>query len=146
MSALQVSTDKDSLDIGLIHRFLSAEAYWCRGIPRETVERAIAGSLCFGGYVDGRQVAFARVVTDGATFAYLADVFVLSEHRGRGHSKALMAAVMAHPQLQGLRRFSLATGDAHGLYAGFGFTAPARPQNLMEKLDQDVYTRASGQP
>jgi GNAT superfamily N-acetyltransferase len=145
MSALQVSTDKDSLDIGLIHRFLTTEAYWCRGIPRETVERAIAGSLCFGGYVDGRQVAFARVVTDGATFAYLADVFVLPEYRGQGHSKALMAEVMAHPQLQGLRRFSLATGDAHGLYAGFGFTAPARPQNLMEKLDQDVYTRASGQ-
>ncbi|MEW9570973.1 GNAT family N-acetyltransferase [Rhodanobacter sp. Si-c] len=146
MSALQVSTDKDSLDIGLIHRFLTTEAYWCRGIPRETVERAIAGSLCFGGYVDGRQVAFARVVTDGATFAYLADVFVLPEHRGQGHSKALMVVVMAHPQLQGLRRFSLATGDAHGLYAGFGFTAPERPQNLMEKLDQDVYTRASGQP
>lgn len=145
MSALQVSTDKDSLDIGLIHRLLTTEAYWCRGIPRETVERAIAGSLCFGGYVDGRQVAFARVVTDGATFAYLADVFVLPEYRGQGHSKALMAEVMAHPQLQGLRRFSLATGDAHGLYAGFGFTAPARPQNLMEKLDQDVYTRASGQ-
>ncbi|MEW9623871.1 GNAT family N-acetyltransferase [Rhodanobacter geophilus] len=146
MSALQVSTDKDRLDIGLIHRFLATEAYWCRGIPRGTVERAIAGSLCFGGYVDGRQVAFARVVTDGATFAYLADVFVLPGHRGQGHSKALMAEVMAHPQLQGLRRFSLATGDAHGLYAGFGFTAPARPQNLMEKLDQDIYTRASGQP
>ncbi|MBD8872988.1 GNAT family N-acetyltransferase [Rhodanobacter sp. DHB23] len=146
MGALQISTDKERLDIGLIHRFLTTEAYWSRGIPRETVERAIAGSLCFGGYVDGRQVAFARVVTDCATFAYLADVFVLSEHRGQGHSKALMTAVMAHPQLQGLRRFSLATGDAHGLYAGFGFTAPARPQNLMEKLDQDVYTRASGQP
>lgn len=146
MSALQFSTDKDRLDVELIHRFLAIEAYWSRGIPRETVERAIAGSLCFGGYVDGRQVAFARVVTDGATFAYLADVFVLPEHRGQGHSKALMAVVMAHPQLQGLRRFSLATGDAHGLYAGFGFTAPARPQNLMEKLDQDIYTRASGQP
>ncbi|OOG47260.1 GNAT family N-acetyltransferase [Rhodanobacter sp. C06] len=146
MSALQVSTDKDRLDVEQIHRFLATEAYWSRGIPRETVERAIAGSLCFGGYVDGRQVAFARVVTDGATFAYLADVFVLPEHRGQGHSKALMAVVMAHPQLQGLRRFSLATGDAHGLYAGFGFTAPARPQYLMEKLDQDIYTRASGQP
>ena len=146
MSALQVSTDKDRLDIGLIHRFLSTEAYWSRGIPRETVERAIAGSLCFGGFVDGRQMAFARVVTDGATFAYLADVFVLPEHRGQGHSKVLMAVVMAHPQLQGLRRFSLATGDAHGLYASFGFAAPARPQTLMEKLDPDVYTRASGTP
>lgn len=146
MSTLQITTDKDSLDIGLIHRFLSSEAYWCRGIPRATVERAIAGSLCFGGYLDGRQVAFARVVTDGATFGYLADVFVLPEHRGQGHSKVLVAAVMAHPQLQGLRRFSLATSDAHGLYAGFGFAAPARPQTLMEKLDLDVYTRASGHP
>ncbi|HKR77924.1 MAG TPA: GNAT family N-acetyltransferase [Rhodanobacter sp.] len=146
MAALQVSTDKDRLDIGLIHRFLTAEAYWSRGIPRATVEQAIAGSLCFGGYLDGRQVAFARVVTDGATFGYLADVFVLPEHRGQGHSKALMAVVMAHPQLQGLRRFSLATSDAHGLYVGFGFTAPARPQTLMEKLDPDVYTRTPGKP
>ena len=146
MSALQVTTDKDQLDIGLIHRFLSTEAYWSRGIPRATVEQAIAGSLCFGGYLDERQVAFARGVTDGATFGYLADVFVLPEHRGQGHSKALVAAVMAHPQLQGLRRFSLATSDAHGLYAAFGFAAPARPQTLMEKLDPDVYTRASGTP
>jgi GNAT superfamily N-acetyltransferase len=146
MGALQVSTDKDRLDIGLIHRFLANEAYWCRGIPRATVERAIAGSLCFGGYVDGQQVAFARVVTDCATFGYLADVFVLPEHRGQGHSKALVAGVMAHPQLQGLRRFSLATSDAHGLYAGFGFAAPAQPQTLMEKLDRDVYIRAPSHP
>lgn len=144
MAALHVTTDKDQLDIGLIHRFLSTEAYWSRGIPRTTVEQAIAGSLCFGGYLDGRQVAFARVVTDGATFGYLADVFVLPEHRGQGHSKALMTEVMAHPQLQGLRRFSLATADAHSLYAGFGFTAPTRPQSLMEKLDPDVYTRTPG--
>jgi GNAT superfamily N-acetyltransferase len=86
------------------------------------------------------------VVTDGATFGYLADVFVLPEHRGQGHAKTLMAAVMAHPQLQGLRRFSLATSDAHGLYAGFGFAAPARPQTLMEKLDPDVYARTPDRP
>ncbi|WP_158885587.1 GNAT family N-acetyltransferase [Rhodanobacter sp. L36] len=141
MSALQISTDKDQLDVELIHRFLSTDAYWSRGIPRATVERAIAGSLCFGGYLDGHQVAFARVVTDGATFGYLADVFVLPEHRGRGYSKTLMNIVMAHPQLQGLRRFSLATGDAHDLYAAFGFAAPTRPQNLMEKFDMDVYSR-----
>lgn len=144
MGVLRVNTDKGSLDIGLIHRFLSTEAYWSRGIPRATVERAIEGSLCFGGYLEGRQVAFARVVTDGATFGYLADVFVLPECRGQGHSKALMAEVMAHPQLQGLRRFSLATSDAHGLYAGFGFAAPARPESLMEKLDPDVYMRTPG--
>ena len=146
MGTLEVTTDKGRLDIELIHRFLATEAYWSRGIPRATVERAIAGSLCFGGYLDSHQVAFARVVTDGATFGYLADVFVLPEHRGQGHSRSLMAAVMAHPQLQGLRRFSLATSDAHGLYAAFGFAAPVRPQTLMEKLDPDVYTKASGKP
>ncbi|WP_329740933.1 GNAT family N-acetyltransferase [Dyella sp. A6] len=145
-AALHVSTDKDALDVEQIHRFLATEAYWCRGIPRTTVEQAIAGSLCFGGYLDGAQVAFARVVTDGATFGYLADVFVLPEHRGHGHAKTLVAAVMAHQQLQGLRRFNLATSDAHGLYARFGFTAPARPQNMMERLDPDVYTRTPGRP
>ena len=143
---LRIDTSREALDRDMIHAFLAEQAYWSRGIPRETVERAIAGSLCFGGYLDGRQVAFARVVTDGATFGYLADVFVLPEYRGHGHAKALMAAVMAHPQLQGLRRFSLATLDAHALYAGFGFTAPSRPQNLMEKLDPDIYTRQPGRP
>ena len=146
MGALQVSTDKDRLDIGLIHRFLATEAYWSRGIPRATVERAVAGSLCFGGYLDGQQVAFARVVTDGATFGYLADVFVLPEHRGRGHAKTLVATVMAHPKLQGLRRFSLATSDAHELYAAFGFAPPARPETLMEKLEPDVYSKVPGKP
>lgn len=146
MNALEISTDKDRLDVERIHRFLTSEAYWSRGIPRETVERAIAGSLCFGGYLDGHQVAFARVVTDGATFGYLADVFVLQEHRGQGHAKALMAAVMAHPKLQGLRRFTLAINDAHGLYASFGFTAPARPRTWMEKLDPDIYTKMAATP
>lgn len=144
MSALQVSTDKDRLDVGLIHQFLATEAYWSRGIPRTTVEQAIAGSLCFGGYVDEGQVAFARVVTDGATFAYLADVFVLPAHRGQGYSKALVAAVMAHPSLQGLRRFMLATWDAHGLYARHGFAALARPDRLMEILRPDLYTQVVG--
>ena len=145
-NTLRIDTSREALDRDMIHAFLAEQAYWSRGIPRETVERAIEGSLCFGGYLDGRQVAFARVITDGATFGYLADVFVLPEHRGQGHAKTLMAAVMAHPQLQGLRRFSLATLDAHALYAGFGFTAPARPQSLMEKLDPDVYTRTPGRP
>ncbi|OZB60499.1 MAG: GNAT family N-acetyltransferase [Lysobacterales bacterium 14-68-21] len=144
--ALRIDTSREALDRDMIHAFLAEQAYWSRGIPRDTVERAIEGSLCFGGYLDGRQVAFARVVTDGATFGYLADVFVLPAFRGQGHAKALIAAVMAHPQLQGLRRFSLATLDAHALYAGFGFTAPARPQTLMEKLDPDVYTRLPGRP
>ena len=133
MGGLRISTDKGELDVPLIHRFLSTGAYWSPGVARETGERAIAGSLCFGGYLDGAgQVAFARVITDAATFAYLADVFVLPAHRGRGHAVQLMDAVVAHPQLQGLRRFMLATLDAHGLYARYGFVAPARPERLME--------------
>ncbi|WP_454831409.1 GNAT family N-acetyltransferase [Pseudoxanthomonas wuyuanensis] len=144
MSELRISTNKDELDVPLIHRFLSTEAYWSHGIPEKTVTRAIAGSLCFGGYVDGAgQVAFARVISDLATFAYLADVFVLAKHRRRGYSKQLIAAVMAHPQLQGMRRFMLATFDAHGLYESFGFAAPARPDLLMEISRPDIYTQAA---
>lgn len=140
MSALRVSTDNAELDLPLIHRFLSTEAYWSLGIPEETVARAVAGSLCFGGYVEGvGQAAFARVVSDFATFAYLADVFVLPAHRGHGYGKQLVAEVLAHPQLQGLRRFMLATSDAHGLYAQYGFEAPAKPQTLMEVSRPDIY-------
>ncbi|HVJ39604.1 MAG TPA: GNAT family N-acetyltransferase [Stenotrophomonas sp.] len=140
MSELRISTDKGELDVALIHQFLSTEAYWSLGIPEQTVLRAIEGSLCFGGYVEGvGQVAFARVVSDFATFAYLADVFVLPAQRGQGYSKQLMDAVFAHPQLQGLRRFMLATWDAHGLYARYGFTAPARPDRLMEISRPDLY-------
>lgn len=111
-SPLEISDDKGRLDVPLIHRFLSEEAYWSLGIPLSTVQRAINHSLCFGGYVDGQQVAFARVITDRATFGYLSDVFVLPAHRGRGHSKALMTAIVDHPALQGLRRLMLATSDA----------------------------------
>lgn len=143
METLRISTDRAELDFPLIHRFLSTQAYWCRGIPADTLARAIEGSLCFGGYVDGvGQVAFARVVSDFATFGYLADVFVLPAQRGRGYSKQLVSAVMAHPRLQGLRRFMLATSDAHGLYAQYGFAAPATPQSLMEVLRSDVYAQA----
>ncbi len=144
MSQLRISTDKHELDMDLIHRFLSTEAYWSQGIDRRTVEQAIAGSLCVGGYLEGvGQVAFARVITDGATFGYLADVFVLPEHRGRGFSKQLVAAILAQPSLQGLRRFMLATSDAHGLYAQFGFAAPAKPQSLMEILRPAIYQTAA---
>lgn len=143
MHALRISTDRDLLDMDMVHRFLSQEAYWSRGIPRATVEQAVAESLCFGGHLDGvGQVAFARVVTDGATFGYLADVFVLPAYRGRGFGKQVVDAVMAHPQLQGLRRFMLATSDAHGLYAAHGFAAPAWPQTLMEILRPDIYQAA----
>jgi len=140
MHELRITTDKSTLDVALIHRFLSETSTWAKGIPLATVERSIANSLCFGGFLGPKQIAFARVISDFSTFANLVDVFVLPEHRGAGHSKALMQAVMSHPDLQGLRRFTLATGDAHGLYAKFGFTPPLRPQSLMERYFPALYT------
>jgi len=140
-SDYEFSTDTQRLDVGAIHAFLT-RSYWSPGIPRAVVERAIAGSVCFGVYRLSEQVGFARVVTDKATFAYLADVFVLEPHRGQGLSKRLMAFVMAHPDLQGLRRFMLATKDAHGLYAHFGFTPTATPGRIMEIVRPDVYQRS----
>lgn len=141
MATFAVSDDRERLDIELIHRFLSEQSTWAIGIPRELVERSIANSLCFGGYLDGSQVAFARVITDGATFAYLVDVFVLPEHRGQGYSLRMMDAVMAHPSLQGLRRFMLATSTAAPLYERYGFAPPAKPQALMERNFPDIYER-----
>ena len=141
MTQLRISTEVGDLDVALIHRFLSEESAWAQQIPIETVRTAIRNSLNFGGFLEDSQVAYARVVSDYATFAYLVDVFVLKEHRGKGYSAALVAAVMAHPQLQGLRRFMLATSDAHGLYAKFGFTPSSRPQTLMEKYVPNLYVR-----
>ena len=132
-SSFQVSTDQSKLDIPMIYRFLSEQSTWAVGISRPVVERSIENSLCFGGYLDGRQIAFARVITDYATFANLVDVFVVPEYRGRGYGKQLIGVVLRHPSLQKLRRFMLATSDAHGLYERFGFTAPQQPQTLMER-------------
>lgn len=137
--SFQISTDRSQLDVPLIYRFLSEQSTWAIGIPRAVVDRAIDNSLCFGGYLEGRQIAFARVISDYATFANLVDVFVLPEYRGRGYAHQLMEAVIAHPSLQGLRRFMLATSDAHGLYEEFGFTAPQRPQSLMERYFPNIY-------
>ena len=140
MNDLYISTDRSELDIPLIHQFLSVQSTWAKGIALALVEQSIAHSLCFGGFLAGKQVAFARVISDYTTFANLVDVFVLPEHRGKGYSKALMDAIMAHPHLQGLRRFTLATGDAHGLYAQYGFTAPLYPATLMERYVPNMYT------
>lgn len=139
MPGLRVSVGDAELDVAMIHRFLSQETTWAHNIPMALVQASIANSLCFGGHVGGRQVAFARVISDYATFANLVDVFVLPEFRGRGYSKVLVAAVLAHPQLQGIRRFSLATRDAHGLYAQFGFAAPKYPESLMERYFPGMY-------
>ena len=115
-----------------MHRFLSEESYWCPGVSREVVDRSIENSLCFGAYHRGDQVGFARVVTDRATFAHLMDVFVVEGHRGTGLGKRLVEAVVGHPDLQGLRVFTLATADAHALYERFGFRRVADPGRLME--------------
>src|SRR5215216_5389061 len=138
MSAYEISTDPARLDIAAIHAFLT-QSYWSPGVPRSTVERAIANSLCFGAFWQAEQVGFARVVTDRATFAYLCDVYVLEAHRGRGLAQQLMDHVMQHPDLQGLRRMMLATRDAHSLYAKYGFTPLAAPERMMEVHKPNVY-------
>jgi GNAT superfamily N-acetyltransferase len=127
----EVSTDPERLDLDVIHAFLKA-SYWSPGVPRDVVERSIANSLPFGLYAPtGEQAGFARAVTDRAAYAYLGDLFVTAEHRGRGLGRFLVSCVLAHPELQGLRRWALATADAHGLYRRFGFGPPAEPEIHM---------------
>lgn len=141
VNGYRISSDRADVDVAATHAFLS-QTYWSRGIPLATVARAIENSLCFSVHdAGGSQVGFARVITDQATFAYLCDVYVLPEHGGRGLGKQLMQAVVDCPGLQGLRRFVLATRDAHGLYAQYGFTPLAAPGNFMEVLQADIYTR-----
>jgi len=138
-----VSTEKDRLDRRVIHEFLRG-SYWAKGIPPALVDRSIENSLCFGLYDGETLVGFARVITDNATFAYLSDVFVLESHRGRGLATWVMEVVMAHPDLQGIRRWMLATADAHGLYRKVGFTPLSKPERIMEKLLPDAYGPARG--
>jgi N-acetylglutamate synthase-like GNAT family acetyltransferase len=135
----EINTDKALLQINVIHDFLSKEAYWSKNIPKHVVEKAIDNSICIGIYKDENQVGFARVITDEATFAYLADVFVLPAFRGKGLSKALMTFIMSWDWVAQIRRFTLATRDAHGLYAGFGFKAPAKPEINMEISKPGIY-------
>jgi GNAT superfamily N-acetyltransferase len=126
-----ISTDKKLLDVDMIYRYLSEESYWSKHIPFERVKTSIENSMCFGIYKDDKQVGFARMITDKATFAYLCDVFVLEAHRGLSLSKWLVQTILAHPELQGLRRRLLATADAHGLYSQFGFVPLTSPENWM---------------
>lgn len=137
-----ISTDRARIDIAAVHDFLS-KTYWSPGIPEDVVRRGIAGALCFGIYHGRDQVGFARVITDRATYAYLSDVYVLEAHRGRGLAKWMMELVMAHPSLQGLRRFALSTRDAHALYEQFGFQIVANPERQMEIMRRDIYLRSS---
>lgn len=133
-----ISTDPAKLDLEVIHGYLK-RSYWSPGIPFEIVKRAIAHSLCFGLYHRDRQIGFARVITDQTTFAYLADVFVLEGFQGKGLGKWLVECILAHPELQNLRRWMLATRDAHGLYAQYGFTALKQPEIVMEISRPDIY-------
>ncbi|MBI5371881.1 MAG: GNAT family N-acetyltransferase [Sphingobacteriales bacterium] len=138
-----VSTDPALLDIAVIHGYLSGESYWAQGIPLPVLQEALSNSLCFGVYEQGRQVGFARLVTDKATFAYLADVFILPELRGRGLSKWLMEVIQSHPALQGLRRWMLMTRDAQGLYEQFGWTVLDEEARLrsMQRHFKDIYKK-----
>ena len=138
----EVSTDQARFDVGLVHSFLSS-SYWAANMPRKVLEKSIRHALCFGVFVDGKHVAFARVITDYATFAYLSDLFVIPGHRGQGVSKLLMRSILDHPELQGLRRFVLATKDAHGLYAQFGFKPLSNPDDFMTIHNPDVYKQTS---
>jgi GNAT superfamily N-acetyltransferase len=136
-----ISTDPSRLDIPYIHSYLSERSYWAQGIPVETVNASIRGSLCFGVYEGVRQLGFARIVSDKATFAYLADVFIDEAYRGRGLSKWMMEIIIAHPELQGLRRWMLGTHDAHGLYTQFGFQQLDQPERVMHRIFPDIYRK-----
>jgi GNAT superfamily N-acetyltransferase len=142
MQTYEVSTDAARLDLQAIHAFLEG-SYWSPGIPLDTVERAIKNSVCIGAYIDGQQIGFARMVTDKATFAYLADVYVLEEHRGNGLAKRMMAGLLQLQELQGLRRMMLATRDAHALYEKFGFLALATPARFMELHNPNAYVQTA---
>ena len=138
-----ISDDPARLDAIAIHAYLS-RSYWSENIPVDVVQRALGGSLCIGAYqADGSQIGLVRVISDHATYAYLCDVYVLEEHRGHGLAKAMLAFVMRHPRLQGLRSWSLRTRDAHGLYASFGFTPLENPDSYMTLRFPDVYRPAS---
>jgi N-acetylglutamate synthase-like GNAT family acetyltransferase len=135
----EISTDKSRLNLDVIHRFLSEKSYWANKRSLEQTKTAIENSICFGVYHNGSQIGFARVISDKATFAYIGDVFILDEFRGRGLSKMLMQTMLEHPDLQGLRRWVLATKDAHGLYEQFGFTLMKFPERWMELPAKDAY-------
>jgi len=139
-----ISSDPALLDLDVVHGFIS-QSYWAKAIPKKLVARMVENSLCFGVYHQTAQVGFARIISDYATFAYLADVFVLPEHRGKGLSKSLVEAVLAHPDLQGLRRWMLVTLDAQGLYEQFGFKRIAHPDRYLEIVDHDIYVKLASE-
>ncbi|WP_067587995.1 GNAT family N-acetyltransferase [Endozoicomonas ascidiicola] len=134
-----VTTNKNKFDFDFIHDFLSSSAYWCTGIPKETLEKAINNSFCFGLFFQEEQIGFARLISDRATFAYLADVFITEKFRGQDLSKFLMSCILQHPEVSGLRRIMLATADAHGLYEKFEFEAITNPEFFMQIHRPNIY-------
>lgn len=136
-----ISTDKSRLDVGYIHRYISDKSYWARHIPVTVIHTCIENSFCVGAYHGEQQVGFGRLITDYATFGYLADIFVDEAHRGRGISKQMVSLIMSQPFVAGLRRMMLATRDAHGLYARYGFTALKNPDSFMEVHRPDIYAQ-----
>src|SRR5579863_3311993 len=139
-----ISTDPARFDIDAIHAYLSNDSYWCAGIPRETLERAVRNSIGAGAFLGGAQVGFASAATDRATFAWVCDVYVLEGHRGKGLAQAMVRALLAHPELQGLRRWVLATRDAHEVYRRVGFEPLPNAQSWMAIVDREVYSRRAG--
>ncbi|WDE05912.1 GNAT family N-acetyltransferase [Thalassomonas viridans] len=139
---VRLSNQADEMQLDVIYGYLT-RSYWAEGITKARVKKSLDNSLCFGAFSGKRQIAFARVITDKASFAYLADVFVLEPYRGLGISKQLMSEVMRHPELQNLRRFMLCTADAHGLYQQFGFSPATQAQNLMAIHNPDIYREMS---
>jgi len=138
----RIRSNKSDMNIESIHEFIT-KSYWAKGIPIDILKRAISNSLCFGVFSkEEEQVGFARMITDSATYAYLADVYILEDHRGKGLSKWLTQGIMSHSDLQGLRRMTLATADAHGLYEQYGFTELAKPEVFMENWNPEVYKNA----
>ena len=140
-SPIEITTELARIDLDRVHHWLARKSYWAGEMPRAVFDRAVRNSLCFGAIEGNATVGFTRVISDRATFAYVSDVFVDPARRGTGISKALMAAVSAHPELQDLRLWVLATADAHGLYAKYGFNALGAPQRYMERRDAEVYQR-----
>jgi len=132
IDSILYSDNKELLQLDVIHHYLSKESYWAQGIPLQMVKDAIDGSVCFGAYLDGKLIAHARIVTDGVTFGYLADVFVLEPYRGKGISKQLMKLIMDYPMVKKFRRFMLATNDAQKLYEKFGFGYLPHPERIMQ--------------
>jgi GNAT superfamily N-acetyltransferase len=145
LDSYTITTDKQKINVSYTHSFLSTQSYWAENIPVDVVKRSIEGSLCFVVLHEGQQIGFARVITDGATFAYLADVFIDARHRGKGLSKWLMRVIVGYPSLQGLRRFMLATRDAHDLYKQFGFQPLTFTDRWMQVHQPDVYNAATAQ-